>query len=485
MSHETGRKIPNRRPKPRHPAPVPPRKRATAAVNALGTPRGAAWTILKRLDAERRPLDAVLDAFFETAPPMDRRDRNLIHALVFGVQRHRAALDHVIDHLSRTPLAKLDPDVLNLLRIGLFQILHMDRIPDSAAVNTAVDIAKAFAPPWIAGFVNGLLRSAIRSRGKIPFPDMETDPVRALAKRKSFPPWLIRRWLKRWGTADAASLCDAFNRIPPLTLRVNTLRTTREGLLSALAPEVDTARPTAVSPDGVVIQGLGTTLSDLSAFRSGLFQVQDEAAQLVSRFLGPRPGETVLDACAGLGGKTGHLAGLMENRGQILAVDVDARKLEGLAAECVRLGNAITTPVHSDLDADLPPDWRDRFDRILVDAPCSGLGVLGRNPDARWSAAKENLDGYRKRQLRFLSRLAPLVKPLGILGYTVCSMEPEETDAVAEAFLEKHPHFRVRMDAEHLTAGMRALITPEGCLRTFPHRDGMDGFFSVCFVRKM
>jgi len=485
MSDDTGPKSRRGSPRPPHPTPFASRKRTPSGSRLLNTPRGAAWTLLKRLDAEQRPLDAVLDAFFETAPPMDRRDLNLIHALVFGVQRHRAVLDHIIDHLSTTPLRKLDPDVLNLLRIGLFQIFFMDRIPNSAAVNTAVNIAKDFAPSWIAGFVNGLLRSAIRSCGKIPFPDMETDPVQALAVGKSFPPWLIRRWLDRWDVADAVRLCDAFNRIPPLTLRVNTLRTTREKLLSALAPDIDTARSTAVSPDGVVVQGLGNTLSDLSAFRSGLFQVQDEAAQLVSRFLGPRPGETVLDACAGLGGKTGHLAGLMENQGRILAADVDGRKLERLAAECDRLGITITLPVCIDLNADLPSEWTDRFDRILIDAPCSGLGVLGRNPDARWSAARENLDGYRRRQLRFLNRLAPLVKPSGIIGYTVCSMEPEETDAVAEAFLEKHPDFRVRMETHHLTADMRALITPDGYLRTFPHRDGMDGFFSVCFVRKM
>lgn len=467
---------------------VPVKRDKTAAFKGdflINHPRAAAWTILNRLGEEKIPLDTVLETFFETAPPFDQRDINLIHALVFGIQRRRATLDHVIDHLSKTPLQKLDPAVLNILRIGVFQILYMDRIPESAAVNTAVDITKTFAPRWISGFVNGLLRAAARSRGRVPFPDIQTDPVHALAAGKSFPEWLIRRWLDRWGTEETARLCDAVNEIPPFTLRANALRIDREGLLKALPPDVDSAVPTPCSPDGVIVNGLKTAIHDLSAFRSGLFQVQDEAAQLVSRLLGPLPGETVMDACAGLGGKTGHLAGLMENRGRIVAVDVYSRKLDSLGQEARRLGISIVTHFRHNIDQPIPEGRIGPFDRILLDAPCSGLGVLRRNPDAKWSAAKRDLAGYQKRQVRFLAHLAPLVKPSGTLGYAVCSMEPEETEQVAAAFLEKHPNFCVQRDFPHLPANARSLITPEGYLRTFPHRDGMDGFFSVCFVRKM
>ena len=210
----------------------------------------------------------------------------------------------------------------------------------------------------------------------------------------------------------------------------------------------------------------------------------------MSRLLGPRPGETVLDACAGLGGKTGHLAALMENRGRIVAADIHSRRLESLAREALRLGIAIVETVRVDLDAPPPEAGADPlgpgpFDRILIDAPCSGLGVLARNPDARWSAARQDLAGYRDRQIRLLTRLAPRVGPSGVLGYAVCSMEPEETDEVAAAFLERRPDFTVLREFPRLPGSARALITKEGHLRTFPHRHGMDGFFSVCFVRKM
>lgn len=449
------------------------------------TPRGAAWILLNRIEEEGLLLDAALDRFFETSPPWDRRDLNLIHALVFGVERRRATLDHVIGQLSAIPLSKIDPPVRNILRIALFQLLYMDRIPDSAAVNTAVDITRAFAPRWISGFVNGLLRAAARSRGALSFPDIRTDPVRGLAVVKSFPEWLIRRWVDRWGAAETERICDAVNRTPPLTLRANALKADRARLAAALGADVDLAEPTPYSPDGLILNGLKCSLRDLAAYRDGLFQVQDEAAQLVSRLLAPEPGETVMDACAGLGGKTGHLAALMENRGRLVAVDVHPRKLSALEKELQRLGVSIASPVLQDLDQGPPPCPDGPFDRILLDAPCSGLGVLARNPDAKWSAAKADLARYRERQIRFLTRLAPLVKPSGLLAYAVCSMEPEETEEVVSAFLETHPNFGVQKEFPHLPPKVGALITPEGYLRTYPHRHEMDGFFSVCFVREM
>lgn len=462
------------------------RKGSPRGKTALeSTSRGAAWILLNRLEEEGGLLDPVLDRFFETSPHWDRRDMNLIHALVFGVERRRATLDHVIGQLSTIPLPKIDPFVRNILRIGLFQLLYMDRIPDSAAVNTAVDITKTFAPRWISGFVNGLLRAAARSRGALSFPDIRKDPVHGLAIVKSFPEWMINRWIDRWGVDETERLCDALNRTPPITLRANRLRTDRAGLAAALAADVDLASPTPCSPDGLVVSGLKCSIRDLPAFHDGLFQVQDEAAQLVSRLLAPEPGQTVMDACAGLGGKTGHLAALMENRGRLVAVDLHPRKLSALEMEIRRLGVSIATPVVHDLDQGPPPCPYGPLDRILLDAPCSGLGVLARNPDAKWSAAKTDLFRYQERQIRFLTRLAPLVRPSGLLAYAVCSMEPEETEEVVSAFLETHPNFGVQQEFPHLPPKLRALITPEGYLRTYPHRHDMDGFFSVCFVRKI
>ena len=321
--------------------------------------------ILNTLDKEDKTLDSLLEDVLREKPHFSKKDRALLQALVYGVLRWRGRLDWIIDYFSKTRLNKINPKVLNILRLGLFQIIYLDRIPVSAAVNTSVEMTKAVASPWVVGYVNGLLRNAVRGYGDVFFPEVGKDPVKSLATKKSFPPWLIKRWLDRFGLKSTGLLCDAINTIPPITVRCNTLKTNRENLVKVLEESVEKIGTTKYAPDGVFFFNPKRAIPNIKAFKSGLFQVQDEAAQLVTLLLNPQPGETILDACAGLGGKTGHIAQLMKNSGRLVAMDKDENKLLRLESEMYRLGvSIVTTCIH---DLSTPLDWEHfgKFDRIL------------------------------------------------------------------------------------------------------------------------
>jgi 16S rRNA (cytosine967-C5)-methyltransferase len=444
--------------------------------------RRATVRILCELDTGRRTLDAVMEELESAGGLRDARERDLMNALVYGVLRWRGRLDYVIGRFSKTPLSKIDPPVRNILRTALFQVVFMDRIPPSAAVNTAVEIAKSLPRPWAASFVNAVLRKAAAGHAGLQLPDAQREPLRALAVAGSLPEWLAARWLARHGYATAAELCDAVNALPPLTLRANTLKATRDELARSLAPHAPEAAPTGFAPDGLTVAGLRTRITELEAFRNGWFQVQDEAAQLVSLLLAPRPGETVLDACAGRGGKTGHLAALMRNQGAITALDQSRPRLAQLGEEMRRLGVGIVSACEADLNVWQPPSDRG-FDRVLLDAPCSGLGTLRRNPDIKWAAEKRDLARCHRAQSELLDRAAGLTAPGGVLVYAVCSPEPEETVEVVRGFLSRRAGFVVDRDLSALPPAARPLADAEGFLQTGSQLRYMDAFFAVRLTR--
>ncbi len=446
--------------------------------------RNTALYILNTLEKEDKTLDSLLEDVLREKTHFSKKDRALLQALVYGVLRWRGRLDWIIDGFSKTRLNKINPNVLNILRLGLFQVVYLDRIPVSAAVNTSVEMTKAAAAPWIVRYVNGLLRNAVRGYTDLVFPDVGEDPVKALATKKSFPEWLVKRWLDRFGMKETGLLCDAINVIPPITVRCNTLKTNREKLVKALKESAEKIGITNYAPEGVFFFNPKRSIPNIKAFKEGLFQVQDEAAQLVTLLLNPRPGETILDACAGLGGKTGHIAQLMKNSGRLVAMDKDKNKLLQLESEMYRLGVSIVTPRIHDLGTSLDRELFGKFDRILLDAPCSGLGVLRRNPDIKWRALRQNPANYQKKQAMFMDNLANLVKPSGTLVYAVCSTEPEENESVIKGFLNKHANFAIEKKSSGLSCDACSLITRDGYLKTFPHLNNMDGFFSVCMKRK-
>ena len=446
-------------------------------------PRKIALLILSKLQTTGNTLDHILESGGHETALLDKRDRALMHSIVYGVLRWRGRLDWIIGHFSKISFRKIDSTVLNILRIGAYQIVYLDRVPDSAAVNTAVEMAKETAPPWVVRFVNGVLRNIARNRDTTSFPSSHRDPVSAIATGKSFPKWLIRRWVSRFGVAETENLCDAVNSIPPITLRTNTLKTPRQSLLNDLQDCAEKIEATPVAPDGLSIWNLKTPIPEMVAFKDGRFQVQDEAAQLISLLLDPQPGESILDACAGLGGKTGHIAQLMKNCGNLIALDKNPEKLQRLTSEMDRLGVSIATTRRHDHNSPIHKVAKGPFHRVLLDAPCSGLGVLRRNPDTKWAVTEKHVKQNSKRQLLFLQNLAHLVIPSGILVYAVCTIEPEETENVVKEFLKRHPEFAIDKDTGGLPDSIRSLMDSQGILLTIPHRNHMDGFFSVRFKR--
>ncbi len=472
--------------------PIPTSKNSSLASNGKRNPetsspldaRKTALSILTTLDKENKTLDNIIEDFSDKIDLFSKKDRALMNALVYGVLRWRGRLDHIIEFFSNTPLTKIDLIVLNILRIALFQIIYLSRIPASAAVNTSVELSKSFAAPWVTGFVNAILRNAVRKFDKIPFPDLEKDPVSTIAVRNSFPKWLIKRWLYRFGHEETNLLCRAINTIPPITIRTNTLKTTREKLIKSLQHEVEKIKSTTYAPDGICFFNPKSSIPKIQSFRDGWFVVQDEAAQLVTLLLDPRPGDNVLDACSGLGGKTGHIAQIMKNKGSIIAIDKDDKKLSRLSSEMIRLGISITKTIPCDLEMPLNEKGLGLFDRILLDAPCSGLGIIRRNPDIKWSTSKKNINFFKERQLLFIDNLACLVKPSGVLVYAVCSTEPEENEEVVKDFLSNHPEFVIKKNCVPQSLKNKALISGGMYLKTSPINSNMDGFFSVCFQKK-
>jgi 16S rRNA (cytosine967-C5)-methyltransferase len=438
-------------------------------------PRRAAFDILLRIEKEKSFADILID--HELSKEIIKgADRGLLTELVYGVLRRQGTLDHIIAQFSKQRPEKLELFVLLLLRLGVYQSFFLDRVPVSAAVNETVNLAKELAPR-ASGFINAILRSADRGRDSISYPDRVSNPEEYLAARYSHPIWLTRQWLEQLGLEGAEELAAAMAEPPPFTIRVNTLRITREALLVRLAGEGVTCTPTTWSPDGIRLNHSGA-ITRLPSFRDGLFTVQDESSQLAPLFLQPPKGGRVLDACAAPGGKSTQIAQLMGDSGEIFACDVNHKKLRMIRETCDRLG--IESVRTFTMDATVPSNAikETTFHAIMVDAPCSGLGVIRRNPEGKWWKSPADLAVLALTQLDILENLALYLEPDGVLLYATCSTSRQENEEVVEAFLYRHPEFAVE-DLRALFPSFAPLFTERGFFRTWPHRDGMDGFFAA------
>ncbi len=447
-------------------------------------PRRLALKILDRLSRNPTAGTTYLDSVLVRETHLTPRDRAFISHLVRGVVRWRLRLDWIIARTADFPFKKIKPTVLNILRLALFQIFFLDRVPDSAAVNEAVKMAKAAEARHVASFVNGILRAICRKKEKIAFPDPESDPAQFLSVFYSFPQWLVQYWIDRWGSAFTEELLAAQNRTPVLCLRTNTLKTDREKLMEIFREEGMACEPTPYSPEGVLLKDYRGRVPNLPGFRDGWFQVQDQAAQIVSHLLGPRPGETVLDVCAGRGGKTSHLAQLMGTRVPVVALDASHERLAGLRENDCRLGLNATLPVVADATSRLGALLKRRFDRILVDAPCSGLGVLSRHPDGKWSKEARDLLRLGRIQKKILDQASNLLTREGHMLYVTCTLSREENEDVVQAFLDKNRDIKLIDLRSHGPKWARDLIDAQGFFRTYPHVHHMDGFFAALFIKK-
>lgn len=445
----------------------------------LSNPRHAAYTTLLKLSEGSLHADELMDRELSTNR-LNGLDRGLYSNLVFGVLRRQGTIDHYLTQLVNQPLNRLEKQVLLLLRLGLYQLAYLDRVPPHAAVNETVELAKA-ALPRASGLINGVLRNFLRKQNTLTLPDPKNDPLGHLSAAHSVPSWLLQQWQTQLPPEDLEPLAAASSMEPLLTLRTNTLKISRDDLLALLAGAEIQAEPCLISPQGIKLYG-HPAVTELPGFGEGFFAVQDEASQIVSLLLDPQPGELLLDACAAPGGKTLHLAQLMNNSGAITATDLTEKKLGLVRESADRLGITIVRTLVADASE---PDYLkgEQFDRILLDAPCSGLGVIRRNPEAKWRLQPADFERYAAKQRLILKNIAPLLKPGGKMVYATCSTSPLEDEAVVDDFLSQHKEFVVETGL--FFADLHSdLLTAGGAVRLWPHRHTTDGFFAVGIRRK-
>jgi 16S rRNA (cytosine967-C5)-methyltransferase len=409
--------------------------------------------------------------------PLSDQDRRFVTELVYGTVKSGNTLDWILDHYSNRPLNKIPAVIRNILRMGIYQVFFLSRVPPSAACNQAVELAKKYGHAGTVKFVNAVLRSAARDPGKVVYPDPGEQPDAYLALKYYHPRWLVSRWLARLGFGSCEELCRTDNETPPLSLRTNTLKVTRDELLVRLAAEGVDAAASTWAPEGIVCREY-PALSALASLREGLYVAQDESSMLVGHVLGPQPGEFVIDACGAPGGKSTHIAALMINRGRVLSTDIHEHKLKLTRDNAARLGVDIIETKALDA-ANLHTSYAGQADRVLVDAPCSGLGVLRRKPDSRWRKTESMLRDLPRLQAAILESAAACLKPGGILVYSTCTTEPEENEEVVRAFLAANADFTLENAGEHLPEPRS-----EAMVQLWPHRDGVDGFFIARMRRR-
>ncbi len=459
------------------------------AARRASPARRVALKVLRDIDEGGAFANLALDEALESSS-LSPADRHLATELCYGVTRWRGRLDWILDQLSSRPVRDLPAFIRNILRMGLYQLFYLGRIPERAAVSESVALAWEFGHRGTVGLVNAVLREAGRRGRDVPLPPAGSDPVRRLAVEYSHPEWLVSRWLGRYGPERTIALLAADNEAAPVSLRCNLLRTTREGLIERLEAEGAKAAEGRLFPEAVTFGG-GRPLRELAAYEAGLFSVQDESSMAAARAVRPEPGWLVVDACAGVGGKATHLAELMGDRGRIVAVDLFEHKLRLLGRSAVRLGLACIETRRLDARTLPGSDLAGAADAVLVDAPCSGLGVLRRRPDLRWRVAEQDLDTLRQLQAEILAAASACVKPGGVLVYATCTLEPEENEDTVEGFLRSNLEF----DASDALAASGLSPEPSGeptvlpgpgepgrpgrSLAILPRSGGPDGFY-VC-----
>lgn len=399
-------------------------------------------------------------------------DRGLAVELVGGVTRRRGALDWYLSKLLTQPIGKLTPHIRNNLRMAAYQLLFLERVPDRAAVDEAVKLAHRYGHEGVAKLTNGVLRNLLRRKEELAPPAFAADPVGWLEHGASLPGWLARRWHKAFG-ADAEALGTWSMGAPKLALRVNTLKATRTQVLEALQAAGVEAAPSDVAPEGIRLAH-STDPAALPGFNEGWWYVQDEAAMLVPRVVDPQPGEIVVDVGAAPGGKSTHLATLMGDQGEVWAVDRSAARLELLTENANRLGLTIVKAVEADAtNLEGVPEAA----RILLDVPCSGLGVLPRKPDLRWRQSENGIAELCKLQSQLLDAAASKLAPGGVLVYSTCTIGRQENQDVIRAFLARHADFALDDLTPFVPATWQADIEDRGMLQLLPTRHGVDGFF--------
>ena len=412
---------------------------------------------------------------------LEPTDRRLTTKLVYGILENRNLLDHIIRQYINFRINKLNPAIRNILRMGIYQIVFMENIPDSAAVNEAVKLAKEHKKQY-SGFVNGVLRNFLREDKAYKLPNREKDLLNHLTVVYSHPNWIVEKWLKRFGEEFTEALLKCNNETPPLYARVNTLKTTRDKLVESLENEGFSVECGVLSDSLIVKTENAGSLAHSEAFINGEFTIQDVAAMAVGHVVSPKPGQFIIDMCAAPGGKTTHMATLMEDQGTVLAWDIYDHKIEKIQENIDRLGlNSISPELKDALIKD--ENLVGKADVVLIDAPCSGLGIIRRKPEIKFNKESEDILALSEIQSEMLDVAADYVKPGGSLVYSTCTIEPEENEDQVQAFLNRHPEFLLEKIEEGILPESWS-NEKDAYITLYPHIHGTDGFFICKMVKK-
>ncbi len=436
--------------------------------------RGIAIKILTRVERTDAYLDKLLDIELNDTD-LNPPDKRLLTELVHGVLRNQSRLDWVLTGFYHGQYSKVAPNVRSALRVALYQILFLTRIPHHAAVNEAVEFVKKYRGQRLADTMNGLLRNIARNVDNIRYPLASVDELQYLAVVHSHPTWLIKRWHERYGFEETESLCKANNMRPFLTMRPNALKGDFQAFVNQLVEVGIDYRRCFYMRDFLTVRNL-PNIKQSALFSEGHFSIQDESAGLVGELLAPKPGETVIDLCSAPGGKAIHAAELMKNEGRIIAIDKYETRLNLVKQSAARVG---ITSIEI-LEGDASEIELEQADKVLADVPCSGLGVLSKKPDIKWTREPEDIRKLAGIQRAIINNAARLVKPGGVLVYSTCTVEPEENHEIVMDFLQAHPEFSIDPAQNYIPP---RVVDEHGFLATFPHRHRMDGAFGARLVK--
>lgn len=404
-------------------------------------------------------------------------DKALFTQILYGVLRNRMYLEYLVEKYSSLPIRKIEPKVLEILLIGAYQILFLDKVPDHAAVNESVKLA----PKRAAGFVNALLRKIAPLKGNPPKISFD-DPIETISISTSHPRWIVEKFAERFGIDEAAEVCRANQNPPSNVLRANVLKNNRDELIKRLSDYGIEANPAKFSQKGVVVPKLEPILRP-EIYEQGRFIVQGEASQLVVKLLNPMIGEKVLDACAAPGGKTTDIAEYVGNSGSVVACDISEDRLTKVKQNAKLMGAKNIRCIVADLTSKPRSRIGNSFDKVLVDAPCSGLGELAKNPEARYRKNPDSIAKLVRIQNILLERTSGIVKPDGSLVYSTCSLSIEENEGVVEAFLARHPEYKLENARNVLGRNLEAFCTKDGYFLAVPNLTGTAGFFAAKMIR--
>ena len=442
--------------------------------------RSLAFLALKNVYQRKAYTDVALNRVIKSmgkSAEIDQTDRSFACELVYGIVRRQRTLDALIDLLGKKKAVQQPPDLRIILHLGLYQLRYLDRIPASAAVNTSVELAKANGIAKLAGVVNGLLRGYIRQAESGDPLQLPEDPIISLGVKHSFPDWIVETWLEQLPLEEVDRLLAWFNRSPKIDLRVNILKTNVTEVEAAFKTVGVDVEQIPNLPQGLRLENAGA-VTDLPGYKDGWWVIQDSSAQLVTHLLDPQPGETIIDACAAPGGKTTHIAELMRDEGQIIAYDRAVKRLEKVRENAARLQlKSIRIEL---VDSRNCEQFVNSADRVLLDAPCSGLGTLHKRPDIRWRQTSQGIWELFTLQKELLEQAATWVKPKGILVYATCTLNVLENEKVIQSFLANNTNWSIQFPSDAIAKNW---LTTEGWIKIYPHRHNMDGFFMVGLVR--